>query len=141
VKDPLDHLSWMAGDWSCSKWGGLFEERWTEPAGGTMMGTGRLIVEGETTFMEFLSIESKDGVVTMYILLGKPSKSFSAPVAFEMTKVSVGEAVFECPANPFPSKITYSKQEGMLLCVIEGVEKEKPAREEFRFAPLRAGGG
>lgn len=106
-----------------------------------MMGTGRLILEGETTFVEFLSIESKDGVVTMYILLGKPSKGVSEPKAFEMTSRSERQAVFECPTNPFPSKITYTKEEGMLLCVIEGVEKEKPAREEFCFGPLRAGGG
>ncbi|HRI44614.1 MAG TPA: DUF6265 family protein [Fimbriimonadaceae bacterium] len=138
--DPIDQLAWLAGDWSCPKWGGTFEERWSPPSAGTMMGTGRLIVDGKTTFMEFLSIESVDGVLTMFILLGKPSKSVAAPVAFKMTKANAGEAVFECPTNDFPSKITYSKQAGALLCVIEGVEKEKPAREEFRFTPIRAGG-
>lgn len=139
VNDPIDGLAWMAGDWTCPKWGGTFEERWSPPSAGTMMGTGRLIVDGKTAFMEFLSIESIDGVLTMHILLGKPSKSVSSPVAFKMTRSSAGEAVFECPTNEFPSKITYTKKAGALLCVIEGIQNKKPAREEFRFTPIRAG--
>lgn len=138
VTDPIDQLTWMAGEWSCPKWGGTFEERWSPPVAGTMQGAGRLVVEGKTTFMEFLSIESAGDVVTMYILLGKPSKSVAAPVAFKMTRIAAGEAVFECPTNDFPSKITYRKKEGALLCILEGVQKEKPEREEFNFTPIRA---
>lgn len=135
----IDGLAWMAGDWSCPKWGGVFEERWSPPASGSMVGSGRLMVDGKTTFIEFMSIEPTEGGLTMFMVLGKPSKGVGKPVPFTLTKASPGEAVFECPTNDFPSKITYTKKESTLVCVLEGVQNDKPAREEFQFKPILSG--
>src|SRR5687767_7672203 len=115
----VSDLAWMAGSWRCEIWGGTFEERWSEPAGGTMIGAGRHIAEGKTKFMEFLSIEAdKDGKLVMWILLGSPSKGPKNAVPFALASSKPGEAVFENTENDFPSKITYKRNDEKLWCRI-----------------------
>ncbi|MCC6685892.1 MAG: hypothetical protein IT205_02745, partial [Fimbriimonadaceae bacterium] len=74
----------MAGSWICEIHDGLFEEVWSPPTGGVMVGHGRLVVEGQARFMEFLSLEQKGDAVTMYIVLGGLSKGDKSPVAFRL---------------------------------------------------------
>ena len=52
----------LAGSWTGEVSGGIFEEHWMKPAGGTMVGMGRLVVRGKTVLIEFIKImETKDG--------------------------------------------------------------------------------
>jgi hypothetical protein len=135
----VDQLAWMAGDWECEIEGGAFQETWLPPAGGTMQGLGRHIKNGKTVFMEFLSIEpDKDGGLTMYIMLGAPSRGDKKPRLFKMTSSSEKSATFEWPENDFPSKIQYSlKAKANLFCRISGKPGGKETFEDYNFKPRK----
>jgi hypothetical protein len=135
AKENIENLKWMAGNWICELGKGTFEETWLPPNGGTMQGVGRHVIDGKTVFMEFLSIESdKDGGLTMYILLGAPSRGDKKPRAFKLTQLGKNVATFEWPENEFPSKIQYTMdRKGSLFCRISGKQQGKEAFEDYDF--------
>lgn len=136
IKVKIEDLSWMTGAWKCSIWGGTFEEYWTPAAGGTMQGCGRLVVDGKIQFMEFMSLETKGSNITMYMLLGEPSKGDKKPSPFKLTSFDGKSAVFENPKNDFPSKIVYVKEAKGMSCWIEGVQNGKKSKENFAFKKI-----
>jgi hypothetical protein len=134
VKD----ISWMQGSWEANVWGGTFEEHWTSAKAGTMLGVGRHMEGAKTGFMEFASIEATKDGLTMFMMLGAPSKGSKTPVPFVLTKLNGKEAVWENPKNDFPSKIIYKmRADGNLFCKIEGVEKGKPSSQDFDFKKIK----
>jgi hypothetical protein len=134
---PIERLAWMSGSWACEIWGGTFEERWAPPAAGTMQGNGRLIVSGQTRFMEFMAIEeSKDGLV-MWMVLGRPSAGPTKPVPFKLVAHGESAATFERSDEDYPKRIVYrAGPDGTLLCTLEGEKDGKPARDVFEFKPI-----
>ena len=129
----LEDLSFMSGAWRCEIWGGKFEEYWTPPANGAMQGCGRHLADGQTSFMEFMSIESGADGITMHIMLSAPSKGEKKPVPFKLTSFDGKTALFENPKNDYPSKIGYVKELGGMSCWIEGLQNGKKSREEFKY--------
>ncbi len=142
----IEDLAWLAGTWQCEIWDGIFEEHWLAPKGGTMQGVGRHLHNGKTAFMEFMSIEPHNGVLTMYIIVGSPSHGHNNPVPFRLTQNTNDVAVFENPEHDFPSKIAYKRiSADRIECVINGVRSGEPCCEVFNFllqsddeGPLRA---
>ncbi len=104
-----------------------------------MTGMGRHIADGKTKFMEFLSIETDGrGKLTMWILLGAPSKGEKKRVPFRLSRIEKGAAVFENSRNEFPSKVTYRPNgEGRLHCRIEDKQGGKAEHEDFDFHEVR----
>lgn len=135
----IENLRWMAGDWICNLGKGTFEETWLPPNGGTMQGVGRHVIDGKTVFMEFLSIEpDKDGGLTMYIMLGAPSRGDKKPRAFKLTQIGKNVATFEWPENEFPSMIRYTRDKGgPLFCRISGKQQGKDFFEDYDFRPRK----
>ncbi len=136
----IEDLGFMSGAWKCEIWGGTFEEYWTPPRAGAMQGSGRHIVDGKTGFMEFMSIETGADGLTMYMMLGAPSKGEKKPVPFKLTSFDGKVALFENPKNEFPSKIAYVKESGGMSCWIEGMQDGKKTREDFKFKSMISGG-
>ena len=131
----IDDLRWMAGNWTCEIWGGTFEETWFLPAGGTMQGMGRHLSEGTTGFMEFMSIEPDPNGLTMWMLLGAPSKGDKKPIGFRATKVSKNESVWENPANKSPQVIHYRNiDETEMVCELKAPGEET---QIFRFKRIK----
>ena len=57
-------LSWLAGHWRGEGLGGQCEEIWSAPQAGTMMGTFRLMKDGEVQFYEFMVLTREaEGIV------------------------------------------------------------------------------
>ncbi len=126
----------MTGQWVAETSGGRLEETWSNPADGTMVGHGRLLRDGKTVFMEFLSVETtEEGVIAMYIVLGALSKGKKEPVAFELTDVTKGSATFSRAVDDFPKTIKYTKTVGGLHCLLTG-PGENPKTERYTFKPL-----
>lgn len=132
----IEDFGFMEGSWKCEIWGGTFEEHWTTPAGGAMQGMGRHLAGGKTSFMEYMSLESGPDGLTMYILLGAPSKGEKKPVPFKLKSFDGKTAMFENPKNDFPSVITYIRESNGMSCWIEGVQDGKKTREEFKFKQM-----
>ncbi len=56
AKAQIDDFAWMAGRWEGNGFGGMVEESWNPPMGGTMVGTFRLVKEEKPNFYEFLTL-------------------------------------------------------------------------------------
>ena len=133
-----DQLAFMSGDWEQTLETSRFEEHWSRPNAGSMVGAGKEVSEGTTTFMEFMSIEEGAGAIRMWVVLGKPSEGKRPPVPFRLTRAEQNKAVFENAENTFPAKITYTlKSANELECLLEPVEGSlRPARL-FEFKRMR----
>lgn len=51
-KATLEEISWMEGHWKGEAFGGITEEIWSPPLGGSMMFSFKLVVGGEVNFYE-----------------------------------------------------------------------------------------
>jgi len=51
-KASLTEISWMEGHWKGEAFGGITEEIWSPPLGGSMMFSFKLVVDGEVNFYE-----------------------------------------------------------------------------------------
>ena len=80
----INVVSWLAGNWKREPFGGIAEEIWSQPVGGTMMGMFRLIDKGRVAFSEFEEIVEQDN-----ILVFKVKHFTSAFVGWEEKEKSV----------------------------------------------------
>jgi hypothetical protein len=128
-KPTLKDFEWLAGRWEGEHAGGTFEEHWTTPVGGLMIGMGRHTAGGKTTLYEFLRIvETREGIEYRVSVQGE------AEVAFTLKRVKDGEALFENPEHDFPTRILYIKEkDGSLTARIEGEQGGKTRRAEFKL--------
>jgi hypothetical protein len=64
LEPKLDNIRWISGTWHGEAFGGQTEEIWSEPSGGSMMATFKLIVDGKVSFYEIEIIrESENSLV------------------------------------------------------------------------------
>ena len=60
----VSELAWLAGHWRGEGLGGICEEIWSAPMAGTMVGSFRLIKDGEVSFYELMVLTpEEDGIV------------------------------------------------------------------------------
>lgn len=97
-KTTIDDFDWLAGHWRGEGLGGVCEEVWSRPLAGTMMGTFRLVQDGEVVFYELMVIGEDDH--GMALKVKHFSKDFVAwedkegAVRFAAESVKPGEARF-----------------------------------------------
>lgn len=129
-KTPVTALAWLAGTWTFERSGRTVTERWTEPAGGMMIGTSQTIANDRTVEYEFIVIRADAQGDLAYV--AKPSRQPEA--SFKLVKATARELVFENPTHDFPQKISYVlKDDGTLLGAIEGTRNGKSRRVEFPY--------
>jgi hypothetical protein len=126
----LDKLNFLAGCWTGQTGQLRFDEQWSKPAAGLMLGASRTLRDGKLIFSEFMRIEEAGADVTYTPRIGTKS----APVSFRMISLDGGEVVFENPTHDFPQRIRYRKAGDGLFARIEGISKGRPRSEDF---PMR----
>lgn len=137
TRPTVDDLRFITGSWRCDIWGGVFEETWSAPADGTMVGVGRHRSAGKTGFMEFMSIETDaEGGITMFIALGALSKGPTKPVPFQLSAAGQNVAVFEREGDDFPTRVHYERLAERLKCTISGTKDGEAKTESFDFVPI-----
>jgi len=57
----LDEISWIAGSWTGTAFGGKTEEVWSLPSGGTMMGMFKAFDDNGISFYELMTLTIKNG--------------------------------------------------------------------------------
>lgn len=126
----VESLSWMSGVWIHEDGESRAEEYWTPPLGGMMLGAGRELKHGRTSFFEHLRIEEQgDDLVYVAMPMGK------AGVPFRLVSQTESSAAFENPEHDFPRRILYRAEgEDVLVARIEG---EGGPPEEWRFRRAR----
>ena len=63
----LDDASWLAGSWAGTAFGQQFEEVWSPPSAGSMVGTFKLYDGDEVTFYEILLMTVEDGTLSLKV--------------------------------------------------------------------------
>ncbi|MBX2829397.1 MAG: hypothetical protein KTR22_14615 [Flavobacteriaceae bacterium] len=64
-KADLEAIAWMAGSWKGEAFGGIVEEVWTPPLGGSMMCVFKLVVNNEIGFYEIVTITEEEGTLML----------------------------------------------------------------------------
>lgn len=125
---PAD-LAFLKGAWEGGRPGMTFEERWTEEAGGLMLGVSRTIKGERAIGFEFLRIEFRaDGIFYVAQPGGRPKTEF------KLTAADGKSATFENPAHDHPKLIRYSLgADGSLRAELDGAE----GKQAFVFKPVR----
>ena len=132
----VSDLGWMSGCWAATGREAGSVEQWTMPAGGTMFGVSRTVVEGKTVAFEYLRIvtDEEGGVA----LISSPSGQKTA--RFEVVKLSRQEVVFENREHDFPQRIIYSlTSDNNLDAYIEGTINGKWKRVDFPMTRISCG--
>lgn len=127
----VDELSWMAGSWTCQKWGGTYEEHWSTPAGGLLMGFSRLLVPGKSAFKEISRIEDTEDGMVLYVEVNPKREKAGNITAFPIKELTKEKVVFENLKHDFPQRVIYTKKsDGTINARIEG---EGQSAEDFIF--------
>ncbi len=123
---PAD-LAFMKGSWEGASGAMKFEERWTEEAGGLMLGLSRTLKGGRAVSFEFLRIEFREGGVFYVAQPGGRPKT-----EFKLTASDGKSATFENPEHDHPKVIRYSLgADGSLKAELDGAE----GKQSFVFKP------
>lgn len=130
----LSHFSWLRGEWKGPGLGAECHETWSAPAGKCMVGTFRMVQDGELAFSEFFYlVETEQGTVLRVkhfhaSFEGWEEKDKS--VDFPLIKVEGTTAWF--------SGLTYQRQkDGSLKAYVAMKRKDGSYREaEFHFQKL-----
>jgi hypothetical protein len=115
-------VAWIGGVWI----GGtttVVEERWTPPAGGSMLAISRTIRNNVMSAFEFLCIvERDDGLV--YTAM---PNARTPPTDFTLTQFTANSVTFENPSHDFPKMIRYGRRpDGSLETTVAGQGGERP---------------
>jgi len=136
----LSDLSFVTGLWHAEWDGGLGEEHWGTPSGGSMIGTFRFVKNGKAQFYELMLIEeTPDGLVLRLKhfnagLIGWEEKA--QVYSYPLVKYGRGLAVFERVEKK--SRLTYQQRSKSTLSVLlEESHGDKQNIEEFRFIRVK----
>jgi hypothetical protein len=95
----LENIKWISGNWKGEAFGGQTEENWSEPSGGSMMATFKLINDGEVSFYEIEIIREIENSLTLQLkhfdtdLKGWETKNET--VDFPLIKITPTQVIFE----------------------------------------------
>jgi hypothetical protein len=95
----LENIKWISGNWKGEAFGGQTEENWSEPSGGSMMATFKLINDGEVSFYEIEIIREIENSLILQLkhfdtdLKGWETKNET--VDFPLIKITPTQVIFE----------------------------------------------
>ena len=95
----LSAVTWIAGHWQGEAFGGITEEIWTPPLGGSMMCAFKLIVDGQVQFYELCTISEEKGSLILRLkhfhgdLKGWEEKDET--IDFKLVKVTPDKVFFD----------------------------------------------
>jgi hypothetical protein len=132
----LSDISWFAGRWTGTGLGGRCEEMWTGPEGGSILGTFRLIRDGQVVFYEILTFQEQAGSLVLKLkhfnadLTGWEEKNDM--VSFRLLKMERGAVYFD--------GLTFKRSGDSLEIFLAIRNRADGTVREERFAMTRAGG-
>jgi hypothetical protein len=121
----IAQLTWLAGTWTADSGSTVVEERWTPPAGGTMLAMARTVRDGRMVGFEFLCISERNGTL---VYSAMPNGRTPA-TDFALRAITPDSVTFENPAHDFPTSIRYARlPDGSLETTVAGSGPGKPQR-------------
>ncbi|WP_222611356.1 DUF6265 family protein [Winogradskyella echinorum] len=99
LEPKLENIAWITGTWHGEAFGGKTEEIWSEPSGGSMMATFKLINDGKVTFYEVEVIrEIENSLILQLKHFGPDLKGWETKeetVDFPLKEITENKVVFE----------------------------------------------
>jgi hypothetical protein len=128
VQAKIGQVEWLGGTWIGTSGASVFEERWTPPAGGSMLAVSRTIRGGVMSAFEFLCIVERNGGLVYQAM----PNGHQPATDFTLTSIESNSLTFENPAHDFPKMIRYTLgPDGTLEAIVSGTAQQKP--QTFRF--------
>tara|TARA_Y100000588_G_scaffold96289_1_gene104330 strand:- start:14024 stop:14494 length:471 start_codon:yes stop_codon:yes gene_type:complete len=129
LEPKLENIAWIAGTWHGEAFGGITEEIWSEPSGGSMMATFKLIVEGKVQFYEIEVIrEIEDSLILQLKHFDSDLKGWETKnetVDFPLVEITETKVVFE--------GMTFEKVSSNEINVYVDIENENGSVETVKF--------
>ena len=129
LEPKLENIAWIAGTWHGEAFGGITEEIWSEPSGGSMMATFKLIVEGKVQFYEIEVIrEIEDSLILQLKHFDSDLKGWETKnetVDFPLIEITETKVVFE--------GMTFEKVSSNEINVYVDIENENGSVETVKF--------
>ncbi|NHF60489.1 hypothetical protein FK220_014130 [Flavobacteriaceae bacterium TP-CH-4] len=125
----LSQISWMEGHWRGEAFGGITEEIWSPPMGGSMMFSFKLVVEGAVSFYELGHIRQLDDTLVFELkhfhgdLKGWEEKE--EVQRFKLVKTEGNRLYFE--------GFTFEKVSGDEINIYASIQQEDGTQEEVTF--------
>lgn len=95
----ISDVEWIQGHWRGEAFGGITEEVWTPPLGGSMMCAFKLVVEGKVSFYELVALaeEGNSLIIRLKHFHGnlKGWEEKDKTIDFRLVKVSDNRAYFD----------------------------------------------
>ena len=129
LEPKLENCAWIAGNWKGEAFGGLTEEIWSAPSGGSMMATFKLINDGKVSFYEIEIIREVENTLILQLkhfdsdLKGWESKNET--VDFPLKEITENRVVFE--------GMTFEKVSENEMNVFVDIENESGEIEIVKF--------
>ena len=99
LSPQLKNISWISGNWKGEAFGGQTEENWSEPSGGSMMATFKLISDNKVVFYEIEIIREIENTLILQLKhFDKDLKSWETKdetVDFALKEITENKVVFE----------------------------------------------
>ena len=130
---PLAALDFLVGRWEGEAFGGWVEESWGPAKAGSMLGSFRLVVDGQTSFYELMVIEAVEGRPTLRV------KHFSPDLEpWEQGKNSVDFALIDVEGTTaWFDGLTLHRSADWLLGYLAMSQDGTISEVEFRFRRAR----
>lgn len=95
----ISEVEWIQGHWRGEAFGGITEEVWTPPLGGSMMCAFKLVVDGKVSFYEIVSLaeEGNSLIIRLKHFHGnlKGWEEKDKTVDFRLVKIANNRAYFD----------------------------------------------
>ncbi len=99
LEAKLENIAWISGTWHGEAFGGQVEEIWSEPSGGSMMATFKLVVDGAVGFYEIEIIRELNNTLILQLKHFTPSlkgwETKDETIDFPLNYITKDKVVFE----------------------------------------------
>lgn len=138
---PAPPLSWLVGTWrnADASAGTEAEEIWERPIGGAMLGSFRLIKEGQPRFYEFMVLAQSAAETLLILRHFDPNltawEDTGTPLQYRLSKFAPGYARFDHVGHDPVRSIEYELESGGGLS-IRLYREPHEKRSEFHFVKV-----
>ncbi|WP_396603222.1 DUF6265 family protein [Algibacter sp. R77976] len=129
LEPKLENIAWISGHWKGEAFGGITEEIWSEPSGGSMMASFKLINDGKVSFYEIEIIREIENSLILQLkhfnndLKGWETKEET--IDFPLIKITPNKAIFD--------GMTFEKINDNKMNVYVDIHQENGSIETVQF--------
>jgi hypothetical protein len=137
----LDSVAWLSGEWQGRQGDRpAFEEHWSKPAAGAMMGMFRMYSGEQVMVYEFLLLEQSAEGVSLRLRHYRPQMTDveAEPIHMKLVASNDSQIVFENATDALPKRITYKRAGEQMTAVVETMRNEQPTTFSLEFQLVRS---